>query len=328
MKIIDQTPFFNENGELSFIDRVRATMEYGPGWIKEIEATKSVISVLKKSLDKNYTLLCNITPPGLDARIPLILVGPTGLFVMIVTAKPGMFRAKGDQWGILSGSSIKAENPNLLSRTERMARAIQVYLQRQGYVDLFNVEAILLCSDPATNVDSMRPIIRVIMRDMLERFAASIPQSRIVLSPESAFDIVNRLLNPPPPPPSKPAETEQAAPPTPEVVSQAQSVSPFVPAMTFPASAGLPAADQESVSSSPFTLPETFPTTVEESVSPDPGSIPETSPTPVPNLLARWKLTRNQVLLLVGMAVIWVLIIAAFAFLIAITMNPPLILLK
>jgi hypothetical protein len=328
MKIIDQTPFFNENGELSFIDRVRATMEFGPGWIKEIEATKSVISVLKKSLDKNYTLLCNITPPGLDARIPLILVGPTGLFVMIVTAKPGMFRAKGDQWGILSGSSIKAENPNLLSRTERMARAIQVYLQRQGYVDLFNVEAILLCSDPATNVDSMRPIIRVIMRDMLERFASSIPQARIVLSPESAFDIVNRLLNPPPPPPSKPDETEQAVPPKAEPVSESQPVGPFVPAMAFPASAGLPAAAQESASSSPFTLPETSPASMEESVLPDPGSLPEDTPSASPNLLARLKMTRNQILLLAGMAVIWVLIIAAFAFLIAVTMNPPLILLK
>jgi hypothetical protein len=328
MKIVDQTPFFNENGELSLIDRLRAIMEYGPGWIKEIEATKSVISVLKKSLDKNYTLLCNITPPVLDARIPLILVGPTGLYVMIVTPKVGMFRAKGDQWGILSGNSIKAENPNLLTRTERMARAIQVYLQRQGYLDLFNVEAVLLCSDPATNVDSMRPIIRIIMRDMLERFAASIPQSRIVLSPESTFDIVNRLLNPPPPPPSKPAETAQAAAPKPEAVSQSQSVSPFVPAMAFPASAGLPAATEESVPASPFTLPETSPASIEESVSPDPSSLPETSPTSSPNLLARLKFTRNQILLLAGMAVIWVLIIAAFAFLIAITMNPPLILLK
>jgi hypothetical protein len=239
-----------------------------------------------------------------------------------------MFRAKGDQWGILSGSSIKPENPNLLSRTERMARAIQVYLQRQGYVDLFNVEAILLCSDPATNVDSMRPIIRVIMRDMLERFASSIPQARIVLSPESAFDIVNRLLNPPPPPPSKPDETEQAAPPKAGPVSESQPVGPFVPAMAFPASAGLPAAAQESASSSPFTLPETSPASTKESVLPDPGSLPEDTPSASPNLLARLKMTRNQILLLAGMAVIWVLIIAAFAFLIAVTMNPPLILLK
>jgi hypothetical protein len=171
----------------------------------------------------------------------------------------------------------------------------------------------------------MRPIIRVIMRDMLERFAASIPQSRIVLSPESSFDIVNRLLNPPPPPPSKPAEAPQ---PEPAVVPPEQSVSPFVSPFAVPASAALPASAKESVSSSPFSLSETSPASIEESVSPDPGSLPESSPSTSPNLLARLKLTRNQILLLAGMAVIWVLIIAAFAFLIAINMNPPLILLK
>jgi len=205
MKIVDQTPFYKANGELSWIDRGKAIMQFGPGWFKDIQAQKMVIAVLNKNLDKNYTLLCNIIPPGLDARIPLILVGPTGVYVMSVTPKIGIFRARGDQWGTVFGNTLRPENPNLLTFTEKMARAIQFYLQRRGYTDLTNVEPILLCSDPAMTVDSMRPIIRVIMRDTLERFAASITQARIVLNPESAFDIVNRLLNPPPPALSNPS---------------------------------------------------------------------------------------------------------------------------
>jgi hypothetical protein len=235
-----------------------------------------------------------------------------------------MFRAKGDQWGIVSGSSIKAENPNLLTRTERMARAIQIYLQRQGYVDLFNVEAILLCSDSATNVDSMRPIIRVIMRDMLERFVASIPQARIVLSPESAFDIVNRLLNPPPPPPSKPAESGKTVPPKPEMVSPAQPVSPFVQTFAMPASTPLPVSVEEPAP----PVPQTTPALVDETVLIVPGSFPEPSQSPAPGPQPRLRLTRNQIALLVGMAVIWILILAGFAFLVAVTMNPPLIILR
>ncbi len=163
--------------------------------------------MLGKALDKNYTLLCNVIPPGLDARIPLILVGPTGVYVMCVTPLIGMFRARGDQWGTISGNAFRPEKPNLLTRTERMARAIQVYLQRQGYSDLNGVEAVLLCSDPATHVDSMRPIIRVVMRDALERFAVSMAQGRIVMNPESAYDVVNRLLNPPVPAPANPDPT-------------------------------------------------------------------------------------------------------------------------
>ncbi len=351
MKIVDQTPFFTENGELSLIDRLRATLEFGPGWVKEIEAQKSVISILKKSLDKNFTMLCNVIPPGLDARIPLILVGPTGLYVMVVTPKAGMFRAKGDQWGIISGNSIKAENPNLLTRTERMARAIQIYLQRQGYIDLFNVEAVLLCSDTATNVDSMRPIIRVIMRDMLERFAASIPQSRVVLSPESVFDIVNRLLNPPPPPPSKsavaaPPAPAVVAPPAPAVaappahpeaagVAPVQSASPFVSTFTLPSSSPFVSSETESIQPAPVSsaeAPAASPTSIlastAKSVPKAPDAIPENSPSPAAPALPRFGLARNQIALLIGMAVIWILILAVFAFLIAITINPPLILLK
>jgi hypothetical protein len=225
MKIVDQTPFYKEKGELSLIDRGKAIMQFGTSWFKEVEAQKSVIAVLGKALDKNFTILVNVIPAGLDARIPLILVGPTGVYVMSITPLKGMFRAKGDQWGTISGNTFRPAKPNLLTRTERMARAIHVFLQRQGYSDLNGVEAILLSSDPTANIDSMRPIIRVVMRDALERFAVSVAQGRIVMNPESAYDIVNRLLNPPTPAPSNPVEpvgaeaapafTETPAPPVP-----------------------------------------------------------------------------------------------------------------
>jgi len=308
MKIVDQTPFYKENGEISFMDRVKAIMDFGPGWFKQIEAQKLVIAVLKKALDKNYTLLVNITPPGLDARIPLILVGPTGVYVIYVTPKIGMYRARGDQWGTVSGSSLRLENPNLLTLTEKMARAIQLYLQRQGYTDLNNVEAILICSDPATNVDSMRPIIRVIMRDTLERFAVSISQARIVLNPESAFDVVNRLLNPPPPPPSKPIENETSAPAAGEAAA-AEAGDTYVPAFALPGSAAAP-------------------TTNDLPVPPVPSAAPEISDSDSPSARPRFGLTRKQIMLLAGMAIIWIIIVLVLAFLVAINMNPPLFVLK
>jgi hypothetical protein len=305
MKIVDQTPYYKENGELSILDRGRAILNFGPGWFKEIEAQKSVIAVLKKNLDKNYTLLCNIIPPGLEARIPLILVGPTGVYVMTVTPKIGMFRARGDQWGGVSGSSFRPENPNLLTLTEKMSRAIQVYLQRQGYADLSNVEAALLCSDPATTVDTMRPIIRVIMRDSLERFAASVMQARIVLNPESAFDIVNRLLNPPPPPPSKPEEPAETAAPEATPSPSAQPGDAYVPAFAMPGSAS-----------------------VGEPASPGTGVLSQAIPTAAAHPRSRRGLTTKQITLLAGMAVIWLIIIVAIIILIAMNMNPPLLLFK
>ncbi len=303
MKIVDQTPFYDANGELSAINRLKAIMQFGPGWFKDIQAQKLVISVLKKSLDKNFTLLCNIIPPGLEARIPLILVGPTGVYVMSVTPKIGIFRARGDQWGTVSGNSFRPDNPNLLTLTDKMARAIQVYLQRQGYADLNNVEAVLLCSDPAMTVDSMRPIIRVIMRDTLERFAVSVTQARIVLNPESAFDIVNRLLNPPPPPPSQPDVIAVSEP--------AAATTTLFSADSLPAFA-MPAA------SVPDTLPD----------SPIPVANSETPPLVAPRPRARSRMTGFQIMLLVGLVVIWCIIMAVFAVIVARNMNPSLFMLK
>jgi hypothetical protein len=199
MKIIDKTPYYNEKGELSLLDRGKALMKFGKPWLDEIEAQKAVLPVLEKALDKNFTLLRNVTPPGLDTAIPFILVGPTGVFVMYVTHLVGMFRAKGDQWGTVSGNAFKPEKPNLLARTEHMARAVQVYLQRHGYSELTGVEAILLCADPGVHVDSLRPIVRIVMRDALERLVISITQARVVLNPEAIFNVVNLILNPPEP---------------------------------------------------------------------------------------------------------------------------------
>jgi hypothetical protein len=235
MKIIDQTPFFNnETGKIGLLDRIKAIMKYGLSWIKEVEGQKQVMTVLAGVLDKNYTLLRNVTPPGVGASFPFILIGPAGVFVMYVSPLNGMFRAKGDQWGSISGNTFKNERINLLTRTERMARVIQVLLQRQDFSEIITVDAILLCSDLSVHVDSIRPIIRVVMRDALERFAISIMQARVVLSPESVRKTIERILNLPKLTPPQPAETLAAG--SPETLTSAQNENPYIPALVLPES--------------------------------------------------------------------------------------------
>jgi hypothetical protein len=290
MKIIDKTPFFNnETGAISILDRAKAMLKYGGNWVKEVEAQKQIITVLGNALDRNYTLLRNVTPPGLEASFPLILIGPAGVFVMYVTPLTGMFRAKGDQWGTITGNTFKNEKPNLLTRTERMARAIQVFLQRQGYLELTSVDAILLCSDLSFNVDSIRPMIRVVMRDALERFASSLTQARVVLSPESVQDIIGRLLNPPKPAPPKPAEILAAA--VPEAPASAQAEMPYNP------ESASPEAQPPVWSNNPTSL-----------------SIAETQDGS--QVSPRQRLNKKQWAFLIGLFVIWCLLITVFLFLV------------
>jgi hypothetical protein len=297
MKVIDQTPFFKANGELSFMDRGKAIMQFGAGWLKEAEAQKSVMAVLEKVFDRNYTLLRNVTPAGLDARIPLILVGPTGVYVMCVTPLTGMYRAKGDQWGTISGNTFKPENPNLLTRTERMARAIQVFLQRQNYADMTMVEAVLLCSDPSIHVDSLRPIIRVVMRDALERFAISISQARVIFSPEAVYDIVNRIMNPPAPKPDEAPVAEAPAQPSP--VTEEDT---YVPAFALPESEIPSVAEPAAPTGRAFL----------DDQSPQPASAAILGAPPVRPARRRGRANRKQWLLLIGGFVIWFGLVAAF----------------
>lgn len=290
MKIIDQTPFFNnETGEISFLDRGKAMLKYGASWFKEVEAQKQVLTVLDNVLDRNYTLLRNVSPPGLEASFPFILVGPAGVFVMYVTPLTGIFRAKGDQWGTIARNTFKNEKPNLLTRTERMARAIQVFLQRQGYPAITTVDAILLCSNPSVHVDSIRPIIRVVMRDALERFAISIMQARVVFSPESVQDVIERILNPPKPTPPQPAETPAAA--GPETLASAQAEDPYVPAFVLPESQA-PAWSYE------------------------PAPLPISGTQTRSQVPRRMGLNKKQRSFLIVLFVIWCLLITAFVFLV------------
>lgn len=325
MKIIDQTPFYNEKGEISLMDRAKAFMQFGKSWGDEMEAQKSVLSVLEKVLDKNYTLLRNVTPPGVDIPIPFILVGPTGIYVMYVTPLLGMFRAKGDQWGTISGNAFKPEKINLLTRTERMARTIQVYLQRQGYSDLNGVEAVLVCANSGIHVDSLRPIVRVVMRDALERFAVSIMQARVALSPDAVYDVVTRIVTPPALKEETPAPAAEESP-----IIAGQEAGPgedvYAPVTAAPASEEAyapsfvapegektyaPSIAAPAGETPPESWTANLPTFLEEDTQ---QSVP---PTPdQPPFKKRKAFSRKQWFFLAIMGVLWFILIAVFIFLV------------
>jgi len=198
MKIIDQTPFLSENGEISTLDQIKATIKFGADWLQEVHAQKTVMACLGKVLDNSFTLLRNARLAGADISIPLILVGPAGIYVLYVTPLRGMFRAKGDSWGTLEGYIFKPARVNLIVRTANMGRAVQTYLERQGYPPISTpIDAVLLATEPGLHIDSVRPVVRVVMRDALENFAASIAQGHVFFSPETVRDILRRIMNPP-----------------------------------------------------------------------------------------------------------------------------------
>lgn len=323
MKIIDQTPFFNAEGKISLVDKAKATMKFGAAWIQEVQAQTAILPLLDRGLEKKYTLLRNVKLTGLEIIIPFILVGPSGIYAMYVTALRGMYRARGDQWGIISGDDLKPVNVNLLTLTARMARAVQVYFQRQGRELPTTVEAVLLCADPGLHVDSVRPIIRVVQYDAIDRFALTVAQSRAVMDGMTVQDIVDRIVNPRAPapaqgtpPPSAPEpepQEEEAYVPTfaqpgyeePQPASKPSPTSPFQPGtfdFTFQ-------DDGRSENETLFTSPS--------NADGQPAGTPgETPSAPRPMVRKKVGFSRRQWMLLGGMGFVELVVLIVILFMI------------
>ena len=196
MKLIDRTPLQDENGNIGIIQRVQGTLKFGMSWYPELEAQKFALARLDRGLTKGYVAIRNYTLGASGIVVPLALMGPAGMFAVYVTHLRGQYQAKGDSWGELSGSTFKPASINLLTRTERLARALQAFIERQGVSLPKPVEPILITADPGMHVDSVRPLVRVVMADAIERWAVSLGNNAPVLTVETAYELSDRILNP------------------------------------------------------------------------------------------------------------------------------------
>ncbi len=172
MQIIDKSPLVSEDGSISFFNRLRGTLQYGKSWFGDMQAQEEAIRALSV-LDNRYTLLRNIPLPEAGVPIPLVLIGPAGLWVMYVSGLRGVYRAKDDTWMRMDSGHFRPVTPNLIRRTQLLARALQVYLERQG-VRVPEVHTALLFTDPTQHVDVLNPAVRVVLSDAIDRFVLSI----------------------------------------------------------------------------------------------------------------------------------------------------------
>jgi hypothetical protein len=198
MKLIDQTPLQNEQGEIGIIQRLQGTLKYGLEWYPELEAQKVVIAHLTRVLGKGYTAIRNQALGASGIIVPLSLVGPSGIYAIHVTNLHGTYQAKGDSWGQVFGINFQPARVNLLTRTRLLARALQAFIERQGVKLPKPVEPVILAANPGFQIESMQPIVRVVMVDALERWGASLETAAPVFTLETAHELADRIVNPRP----------------------------------------------------------------------------------------------------------------------------------
>jgi len=317
MKIIDKTPYQDEKGKLSSLKRIQGTLEYGNEWPAEVEAQKGVIAQLDRVLEKGYTVIRNLNLANSKIIEPLILVGPPGVYVMYVTPVEGFFEAKGAEWNVVKGSKHTPAKANLLMRTGRLARAVQVFLNRQGVILPGLVDPVLICASPGVHVEQEHPIVRVVLGDAIKEFAASLLQQRPILKSELTHEVVDHLINP---------HRKVAASPLP-TANQVPVSEPAVQAREIQAAAEpAPTADEPprraraifhaAEETKPFD-PADLSFDYDESAQPDtPLDLSGTGPAVTPrNLIARRGLSPAQWLVLVVMLLVEFAVLAGFVFL-------------
>ena len=195
MEIINKTPLTEEDGSLSFINRIRGTLKFGFSWYPDLLAQESAIAIMGKILDSQFVLLRNPVLGAAKVTFPLILVGPPGVMVIYVTHLDGMYRAKGDMWGKIENGRFKPASVNLLQRTAKLAKALGVYLHRiDPTFRVPPVDAVLLATDPGMHIESIRPIVRIVLSDAIERFALSLTQMPPALDKKGVQTVVEMIL--------------------------------------------------------------------------------------------------------------------------------------
>ena len=200
MKIIDKTSLQDEAGNINIFARIQGTLKYGFNWYPELQAQKIVISQLDRLLEKGFVLIRNFTLPDSQIVIPIILIGTGSISVILATPVKGHFEAVGSEWSqLINNGSPAPARRNLVELISKLARAFQKYLELYNMRLDVAVEPILIASDPGAQIDSLRPLVRVLRSDAIKQFASSLLQERPVLRAEAIYDIAERIINPKPP---------------------------------------------------------------------------------------------------------------------------------
>jgi len=312
MKIIDKTPLLDEKGELGFMQRIQGMLQFGFGWPSELEAQKAIITFLDRQLEKGYTLIRNMTLGASGITVPLILLGPTGIYVIHVTYLRGRFQARGDTWNEASGNGYKPAPINLIHRTARMANAVRVFIERQGVKLPVTIEPVLIAGNPGLHIESVRPAIKVMMIDGIKSFASGLVTGRPVLSLEAVHEFAERIVEPRPP------KKETVAPPVvgPSLSAEEKTVPPLQSRAREIFNASTEAKPFDPTDLDFAMLDET------PAAQTPPASIRESSPAqPLPRQTSRSKskkilgLTLPQLIFVAALAFAFLCLLAVFALL-------------
>jgi len=200
MKVIDKSEFRDPEGNIGVQNRLQGTLRYGPSWYGMMEAQGVLSQRLGRALGSEFALVRNILIPGISDPLPMILIGPQGVWLILPSAITGIFRAQEAEWLRYNsrGQQFTREKTNLQATVIAMAQTLLHFIQAQGY-GLPEVLPVLMFSNARAHVDSVNPTARIVVTDAVDHFATTILQQQSIMDGEDIAMLVKALIDPPKP---------------------------------------------------------------------------------------------------------------------------------
>lgn len=192
MKVIENSKLKRKESVSNPMSDVISSIKSGLKITEDVPAEDAVIASLARMLDHRYVILKDVFLPGLKVPIPLILVGPSGVCVITPSSMRGVYRAQGENWERMDErrKDFKPAQPNMLLRAQLLARAVERFFNERGY-ELPKVESALIFTDPGVHIETVRPVVRIILIDGIERFTTGLAQGYPILEKDDVQKIVN-----------------------------------------------------------------------------------------------------------------------------------------
>jgi len=189
MKVIDLAVQKQKKVDTGIASKVRKLLPSASDKSDE-KANSVAIKVLERILDNQYILLKNVSLPGVDIPIPMLLIGPPGMWVINAISAKGVYKATEDTWEMMDERfrRYRMARPNQLKRTLYMSNAVSEMLASRE-LNAGHLESALFLTDPGIHVDMARPIVRIVLVDALERFAVNLLQARAVMDKAGVHQI-------------------------------------------------------------------------------------------------------------------------------------------
>jgi hypothetical protein len=153
----------------------------------KLKAQKTFQELADRNLNHRFLLLQQAQLEGFDDLSPLILIGPAGLFVIEVSAVKGVFQAKGQSLFEMKGRSgeFVPARPNLIQQTLDATQVVKQHLESFGLSQI-EVHPILIFVTPRVHLESVRPDVRIILWDGIDRFTKNLAYAKEILNPKQA----------------------------------------------------------------------------------------------------------------------------------------------